>query len=322
MSETANTARLAELVSNDIFRWLKWGMNPIKDIDFNCVSPHHKKKTHPTDVVFYYEHPYSGQTIYINTDLKSYKTSSISPGGVRSALKSLAMTIDCALISDTWQTNFVHDSSNWDVVGLLFFFNYDGNYQKDFMDLLSGITLESLGIQKNQKIAVFGPETINYLINTVDDLRKVVQDKKRVDETSYDFFYPNMVGNKKHFLDFYSATIELILSPFMIIKFNDNNEKDYVIYYREKGHTIDEFTYLIDTLLTYQILTPENNIEIVFYNSDNDSNAMVNFNNAKASYAKSWGLSTHDDHFQAITTRVMNLKTHHYDPLNERIRDE
>ena len=36
MSETSNIASLADKVSSDIFKWLKWGMSPIKDEDFDC----------------------------------------------------------------------------------------------------------------------------------------------------------------------------------------------------------------------------------------------------------------------------------------------
>lgn len=321
MSETGNTAALAEIVSNEIFRWLKWETCSARDVDWDCNSPEHDKTTHPSDVVFYYEDPYSGQTIYVNTDLKSYKQSSITTNSVRSALKSLAMATDCALTNGNWQEKFVN-CENWDVSGLLFIFNYDGSYQKDFMSLLDKISLDSLGIKRDQRIGIFGPETINYLINMVGDLRKAVQDRRKVDETSYNFYYPNMVDNKKHSLDFYSATIELILSPFMIIRFNGNKDKDYIIYYREDGDTTEEFIYLIDTLLTYQILNSENNIEVVLYNPKNDSTAMINFNSAKASYAKSWGLSANDERFQSIATRVMNTKQNYFDPLNERISNE
>lgn len=324
MAETTNTAKLADIVSIEIFRWLKWGVSPVKDVNWSCEQSekHNGKKSHPSDVVFYYEHPYSGKTIYINTDLKSYKSASISVNGVRNDIRSLAMAIDCALVSEDWQSKYSYNNDISEVFGLLFLFNYDNSYKKDFLEILNKISLDSLGIERTQRVAVFGPETINYLINVVEDLRKVVQNKKQFDESAYDFYYPNMVQNKKHTLDFYAATIEAILSPYMIVKFKDNHDKDYTIYYKEKGDTVEEFIYLIDTLSTYQILTPNNNVDLVFYEPEGSTKAMINFDHAKISYAQSWGLSTNDAHFQSITARVMTTKIHHYDPLNERITDE
>lgn len=324
MAETSNTAQLADIVSTEIFKWLKWGASPVKDVNWSCEQSkkHNDKKTHPSDVVFYYEHPYSGKTVYINTDLKSYKSASISTNSVRGDLKNLAMAIDCALISEDWQSKYSHNNNVSEVFGLLFIFNYDNSYKKDFLKILNKISLESIGIERTQRIAVFGPETINYLINVVEDLRKVVQNKEQFNESAYDFYYPNMVQNKKHTLDSYAATIEVILSPYMIVKFKDNHDKDYTIYYKEKGDTVEEFVYLIDTLSTYQILTPNNNVDLVFYEPEGSTKAMINFEHAKISYAQSWGLSTNDAHFQSIAARVMTTKIHHYDPLNERITDE
>lgn len=323
MSETSNIANLADKVSSDIFKWLKWGISPIKDEDFNCDKENkHNKKTHPVDVVFNYEHPYNGKTIFVNTDLKSYKSTSITTNTVRSSLKSLAMTIECALVSEGWTKKYVHNCESWDVIGLLFIFNYDNDYDKNFTKILSQISLDSLNIKKNQKLIVFGSEIINYLLNLVEDLRKAVQDRRKFDETAYDFYYPNLVENKTHTLRSFPATVEYILSAFVIVKFNKENDRDYLIYYKEKGDTVEEFTYLIDTLLSYQILIPENKLELVFYNPNNSTDPMVNFNIAKINYAKTWGMRANDPIFEAITARVMTTKVHYYDPLNERMTNE
>ena len=95
-----------------------------------------------------------------------------------------------------------------------------------------------------------------------------------------------------------------------------------MVYYKEAGETIEEFTYLIDTLSSYQILSPNNHIDLVFYNPENTNKAITNFNLAKISYAKSWGLDANDAHFECIYPRVMTTKIHHYDPLNERVANE
>ena len=49
--------------------------------------------THPTDVVFYYDEPYSNHRTYINCDLKSYAANTIQKGEVRKAVQSLARAL-------------------------------------------------------------------------------------------------------------------------------------------------------------------------------------------------------------------------------------
>jgi len=325
MGETANTSKLANRVSDDIFKWLKWSSKPLTDVDWECVNVEkhqtHKFKKHPTDIVFYYTHPYSGKTIYINTDLKSYKSTSITETSVRNSLKSLARSIECALISPDWQEKFTDPNDDFEVSGLLFTFNYDNHYSKDFLKILQGIRLETLGIQEGQVIAVFGPETINYLINLVNDLRLVVQDNEQLGPNSYNFFYPQLVMNKKHSLDNYAATTEAILSPYLIVEFKETCKKQYVIYYKESGDTVDEFIYLIDILSNYQILDTKNSIEVVLYNTE-CSNILIHFESAKRQYAKAWGLSLEDSNFKNLTARLISRIQHTYNPLNEGMQDE
>lgn len=107
MAETANTASLGNKVSEDIFKWLKWQFKTAKDVNFPCETETHGKETHPVDVVFYYKNPYNDKMVYVNTDLKSYTEVSINANSTRNALKSLSMTIECASISERWQTFFV-----------------------------------------------------------------------------------------------------------------------------------------------------------------------------------------------------------------------
>ncbi len=65
MAETGNIETLAKMVSRDIFQWFKWKSCPLTDVNWECVLEEHtKKKTHPSDVVYYYDEPYSGKTTY------------------------------------------------------------------------------------------------------------------------------------------------------------------------------------------------------------------------------------------------------------------
>ena len=54
----------------------------------------HKVKTHPSDVVFFYDNPYSLSRTYVNCDLKSYASGTISKAKTYTpAIESLAKSI-------------------------------------------------------------------------------------------------------------------------------------------------------------------------------------------------------------------------------------
>lgn len=109
MSETGNIEDLAKIVAKDIFSWFKWQQAGLKDVNWDCVQDHHKKKTHPSDTVFSYIHPYTGDRIFLNTDLKSYAEGTIKPAAIRKAIQSLAMSVECANVSQDWQDKYITD---------------------------------------------------------------------------------------------------------------------------------------------------------------------------------------------------------------------
>ncbi|WP_230656941.1 hypothetical protein [Psychrobacter sp. I-STPA10] len=321
MAETTNTAQLANKVSSEIFEFLKWKTHFAKDFNFDCNNPNHKKTEHPCDVVFYYKNPYTDKTIYLNTDLKSYKKSSINSNKVRSALKSLAMSIECAFVSEKWQEQFTNDC-DFDIYGLLFIYNYDGSFsQNSEKNILNNIATDKLGITKNHPIAVFDPITVQYLLNVIDDLKDQLRERKLLDHTAYNFYYPNLVTAKTHRLDSYPATIEMILSPFMIVQFKGNLYNNFVVYYQELGASPEEFIYLIDTLANHQILSSDNIIQVVL-NKVNGNNCIAHFNTAKRTYAELYGMEVDGDIFSNLIVKTLIKKYQYYDPLDERITDE
>ena len=112
MAETVNIALIASIIAKDIFKAFHWEIHPQNDSNFDCALDHHvteknkKKRTHPADVVFHYIDPYLKRRVHLHTDLKSYAKSTIQQKKIRSALQSLAMTIECAGISPQWQQKF------------------------------------------------------------------------------------------------------------------------------------------------------------------------------------------------------------------------
>ena len=166
MAETTNIAKMAEKLSKELFAEFLWQRMGPTNINWPCENEDkHKNKTHPSDVVFYYDEPYTQARTYVNCDLKSYAKGSITIGSIRSAIESLARALSCAETSDEFRTNFLHDHVSPEICGLLFVYNHDGEYDKDFSGLLGQIKNEKLDIPSKSKIVVLGPRDIFWLNN-------------------------------------------------------------------------------------------------------------------------------------------------------------
>jgi hypothetical protein len=78
MAETTNIAKMAEILSQDLFGDFLWQHTGPTNTNWPCEEQElHKAKTHPSDVVFYYDNPYRLSRTYVNCDLKSYARGSI-----------------------------------------------------------------------------------------------------------------------------------------------------------------------------------------------------------------------------------------------------
>lgn len=297
MAETENIAKIAEDISQDIFKWLKWEQSPHFNVNYDCVlkDEHNDRATHPTDTVFNYLDPYTGKRVYIHTDLKSYASKSINKTTTEKALLNLSQSIQCTVLSADWQTKFLDDDEEiFEVIGMLFIYNHDGEYDKDFFELLQKINNERLNIAKGQKIIVLDPTMIHYLYNVISDMKRLVADEKLPSINEITYYYPDMVRTKRQDGDEWDrpATIESITSRWFILKHKKTrgHAEGYLIYYRNAGDSIDEFVYLIDTLSNYQLLSEENNIKVRLFASHEE--ALNNFQKAKKQYIKSWGFDS------------------------------
>lgn len=81
MAETKNIAEMSAILSDELFAEFLWTRTGPADTNWPCEDKElHKVLTHPSDVVFYYDNPYSLSRTYINCDLKSYASNSITKG--------------------------------------------------------------------------------------------------------------------------------------------------------------------------------------------------------------------------------------------------
>lgn len=320
--ETSGIAELAEKASKDLFDWFKWERVPLYDQNFKCLkqqkhAPRKKSDhTHPVDVVFTYIDPYLGRRIFLNTDLKSYAKSSIAASAVRSALRSLAQTIDCARVSDEWKGRYDLTSEASEIRGMLFVYNHDAEYDRDFMLMLEdkksktkdstatdedGVTTETLPLEANQIIHIIDPQLIAYMTTIIGDSQRL-HAEATFPSTDYSFHYPDLKLHKTHgSIPSRAATVEMIAGPYLIIehgtvkKYIDASEKveetfdrGFVIYYNRPGATHFEFMYLFDTLSSFQILDGAHPLRIRVAHPNPHSSIRSNFKRAIEMYISDW----------------------------------
>ncbi|WP_054112900.1 hypothetical protein [Marinagarivorans algicola] len=324
MPENGNIEKLAKIVSQDIFSWLKWDQRPVMDVDWACELEHHGKKTHPSDTVFSYIHPYTGDRIYLNTDLKSYQKKSINATSVRKALQSLALSVECANVSADWQDKFhIDDEYTHTVVGLLFIYNHDNEFDRVFYDLLNAVDRKNLAIANGNALYVLGPAKIRFLLSVVNDMRRLKADDTLPNKSDFTFYYPDLVLSKRHCGEWgQPATIEMLTGPWIIIKHKavESTEEGFLIYYSKQGETIEEFVYFLDTLSHYQLLLSNYPIRLRFVDACDD--ATLNFIKAKEQYLKTWGPDHgREQQLDRINPESVSTIVTKFNPLEVGMRD-
>ncbi|GAA6141942.1 hypothetical protein [Hydrogenophaga sp. 5NK40-0174] len=306
MAETVNIGEISNRLSEDIFKHFGWVVHPKRDDNFPCVNPNHtvkskkadasgkkiqQKKTHPGDVVFHYQDPYIGRRVYLHTDLKSYAKDSVSSVKLRSAIESLAMTVECGRSSEVWRTKYsVPEGEAFDLRGLLFVHNHDGLYMDDFDETVRKTKLGTIPIAPGVYIHLIGPHDISRLYTIANDIIRLKYEKLLPEK--YSFYYPDLVmWHRKGDVYSQSATIEALTAPYFIINYEGNNKlsSGYVIYYNRSGSSVAEFQYFLDSLSRYQMLEPDKFIRIRMVSKAPSEEYLSHFDAAKEQYARAWG---------------------------------
>lgn len=311
MGETANIAAMAEKLSGELFAEFFWKRTGPTNQNWTCEKQEvHKVATHPSDVVFYYDEPYARQRTYVNCDLKSYARSSITTPALRGALESLAKQVACAEVSDEWRSAYVHSGVTPTVAGLLFVYNHDGEYDKDFRGHLKALQTAKLDLPRGTKLVVLGPEDIFWLDNVRYEL---VQMRGRrsgreplPDPEHCKYFYPQLVRRKNLQLDHAkSATLEMLTSKLIVLEYVRPSSPDrlgVVMFYRGKGASADEFTYLLDYLRHFQLLQEHVDVEIKLLDASPLAQAM--FQKAVQSYVDGLAAGGHASPLAECVSRI------------------
>ena len=294
MAETVNISRLSEIISDEIFAEFGWTKFGPTNINWRCMDhERHKKDTHPSDVIFYYDEPFKAVRTYVQTDLKSYAAASITKDALEGALISLAMQISCANISEEWQEKYTQSHVNFDICGMLFIYNHDGGFDRELIDLLEKIDFSKIDTPENSKIFVVTPAQIFWLYNVAQDLMKL-RGKSGSDIPAREkcsFFYPQPV-QKIFFREgkITAANLETLTSRIIIMKYARKppyGGTGYIIYYEGDDQTEECYLYLIDYIRTREMLQEGNFVRI--RSIDKHGEAPGKFQKARHRYIEQFG---------------------------------
>ena len=301
MAETKNIDEMAAIISERIFREMKWNINmDYTDLNWDCVEPRHKKKTHPTDIVLDYKDPYTGTPIFFQTDLKSYAKATISTGKINNALKSLAMQVECAVNSQGWIDYYSKGLTDYQVKGLLFIYNNCGEYHKELLDAISGITKRPLHLPKDSTVNVFSPKLIRFLMTVVENIkyrRSIEADS--ADEFKWQhiperkkcgFYYPDKHTQSAEPEVKHPASIEMITSGLILYSYTHQYFERRVlnVYWDEMIDSDSYFIYLFEFLFNYQLL---NIFKKVYIITPFSADAGSYFKTAKEQYKEHYAVS-------------------------------
>jgi hypothetical protein len=287
MAETTNISRMAERLTSEIFPEFGWQAFGPTNMNWNCsLSNIHERRTHPSDLVMWYEEPYFHRRTYINFDLKSYAKGSITTAEIGGAVKSLCQATECSRLSEDWQNLYIPRNVSWRSVGLLFVYNHDGEYDKEFYQLLQRIDKENYRLRPKTRIFILSPRDVCSLATISQDIRASRgSTQSPLPNSEYcSYFFPDLDRHKAARDWGHPAILEMLTSSWIIMQYKIRSENHVRIYYREKGTSTEEFLYLIDYIVHYQLLLYSSSISIRLVDPDN--NGCANFERAIDEYAR------------------------------------
>lgn len=294
MAETTNIAQIAEKISQNIFREFMWEQVGPMDFNWPCEKKEtHNLATHPTDAVFFYEDPYARARRYFQCDLKSYSKSSISKSAVSGAALSLAKQVACADVSDVWQDKYLVKGKTSEISGLLFVYNHDKEFDRDFKNLFSSISLKETGISKKSKIYILGPDEINWL-DRVSNTIKIMRGEEKIPKREHcSFHHPDLVRKANIQQNAArAATIEMLTGPYIAMKYAfpvgeaRYKEQEGIVIFLRRISTVSSMKYLVDYLRNIQVIK-DPSLSITFRVNEDAGAATQKLQSAIAEYLSS-----------------------------------
>ena len=302
---------MAVKLSDEVFSEFFWQKVGPEDQNWPCEDPeHHGVDTHPADVVFFYDEPYTLKRTFVHCDLKSYAKATINAGNVHGAIESPAKQIACAEKSEKWRDLYMHGGVTPDVCGLLFVYNHDGGYEKDFSTHLTTIKRDRLPLPKGARIVVLGPADIYWLDNVRHDIRQLrgaAAGTTLPAANQCKYFYPQLDGRANLQPEkARAASLEMLTSPWIILEYKHgpgHSLRGFIVYYRRDGNNEEQFMYLLDYLRHYQVLAEGAKVEVRMLGGD--PMAATRFQKAQHRYIEGLG---DDSETTELAAKVSEIK--------------
>jgi|GEM_PF-1171759 len=330
--ERQNISKMANILADEIIDILGWTQCGPLDVNWRCDLPTvHSKKTkgtHATDICWYYDEPY-GPNIrtFVHTDLKSYAKGSITKNTLGSAIFTLSTAVHCAESSEQWQTLYgVSNTIRHEVHGLLFIYNHDEGFDKDFRQMLLSVNeTRTLSLPARRRIIVAGPEDIEALAILCADLNVwAAKIQLPANGPNFSFFYPERANVKKFSRPSWrqALSIRSITAKIVPVVFREKLESSdydvFLLYYRGSCNRVEEFTYLLDYLYMRQVPTNSESIEIVILSADDVDIAISNYHSCINRYREIYSPGSSLD---KIKVRLAPRVTPHFSAIEIGFRD-
>jgi hypothetical protein len=296
VGETANIAAISEKISGTIFQVFGWQQYGPVNFNFREDSAlgEKAKQKRPCDVIFGYQDPFLNDEVFLITDLKSYaKSTAKDAEKLKKAISNLGNAHRAANNSDDFQGHLPVEGAS--LSSLLFIFNHDQEYDKDFGTALAENHPSPLDIPTKSNLYVFGPPQIQFFLDIYNDLQKIYGEETML-KGKFRYFYPNLISAFPTRNYWHSATPELLLSPYIPIiydideKVESNgttqvkSKKCVNFYYSGKGETPEEFCFILDYMFRYNLIDDITQIRIKIPHCG--ANFMTNFDRAKRDFSR------------------------------------
>jgi hypothetical protein len=295
--ETAPIAEIANRISSEIFSRFGWKRVGPKDHNFKAFDVVEPKsapgkeaegeeaeekpasvegpmveRDFPADVVLGYTDPYSGETIFIHFDLKSYAESSLKAGTTRKTLKSLARCIRVAENSSDWRQKFAATTTNYSIHGALFVYNHDNKAPGRVDEFIAKLNSHSVPVPEKKRLYVFTPRRINYLLTLLNDRNTMIAESLMPKDTEgeVNVYYPYGVRAKPQKPLLPHATAEQLLGPVLVFHYQYKAKPDrgYIVYYDGPGSSVDEYLFLFEMFFKRGFMTEDGAVHLRLINAE------------------------------------------------------
>ena len=182
---------------------------------------------------------------------------------------------------------------------MLFVYNHDGDYDKSFDEFVSNMKYEELRVPKGTRLILFGPQEIRWLDNIRYEIVYMRGKKQLPEAGDCSYKYPELMRRKNVQPSLArAATVEMLTGPWILLEHGPipaamnvaASTGGIVVFYKGKGENTEEFLYLIDSLMSYQMIKP--NVRIRIRLLDAADHAQKNFRHAQDEYIKLYGGGT------------------------------